>query len=143
VKVILADAPKNHLREPSEEVTDFDELSALVETMIEVMGEQPGISAPQLGRNLRVFVVNKSVTRQKDHLVAVNPIATPQGGEVTEAEVCLSLPNQVFKITRRKRCKLKCQDLDAVWKTIKAKRFVARVIQHEIDHLNGLLIDEK
>ena len=142
MKVILADAPKNRLREPSEEVTDFDELPALVDKMIEALDDHPGISAPQLGKNLRVFVINKSVTRRKEHLVAINPQVTPQGKEVIEAEACLSLPNQTFEVTRKKRCKIKYQDFDGNWRTFKVKRFPARVMQHEIDHLDGILIDK-
>ena len=143
MKVILAETPKNHLREPSAKVTDFDALPALVEGMIETMGDHPGISAPQVGKNLRVFVVNKSVTRRKDHLVVVNPKVTPQGGQVTEAEACLSLPDQTFEITRKKRCKIKCQDMQGNWRTFKVKGFTARVIQHENDHLYGILIDDE
>ena len=147
MSVILAATLKNRLREPSEEVTDFEpwnELPALVAKLIEEMGEHPGISAPQVGKNLRVFVVNRSVTRHKDHLVAVNPEVTPKGSEVTEPEACLSLPDQVFEVSRPKRCKLKCQDMSGeVWRTYKVKGFTARVIQHELDHLNGTLIDEK
>jgi len=143
MKVILADAPFNQLREPSVKVTDFDGLPALVEAMIEAMGDHPGISAVQVSRNLRVFLINKSVTRRKEHLVAINPAITTQGKEVTEVEACLSFPNQSFKVTRKKRCKMKYQEmLTHVWKTIKAKGFIARVMQHEIDHLNGILIDE-
>ena len=63
--------------------------------------------------------------------------------QVTEAEVCLSLPDQVFEITRKKRCKIKCQDMQGNWRTFKVKGFTARVIQHETDHLNGILIDDE
>ena len=143
MKIILADDPNNRLREPSEEVTDFEELPALVESMIGLMGNHPGISAPQVGRNLRLFVVNKSNTGGKDHLVAVNPQVTPLGGKATEAETCLSLPNRTYKITRRKRCRMKYQDLAGQRRSIFSKGFVSRIIFHEEGHLDGILIDEK
>lgn len=138
--ILLAD-DRNGLREPSEKVTDFDaSLAAFAEEMISKMGDHPGISAPQLGRNIRMFALGSRILG-KAPLVMVNPEIEGKGGRDVKYEGCLSLPDRAFSVKRRKKVTVRFQDLNGKRMSAFAKGFKARVIQHEGDHLDGLLID--
>ena len=131
------------------EVTDFDKpLRELVDDMFETMKEAPGVglAAPQVGVGLRLFVYNW--TDDEGTLwrgVAVNPelwlSPTPLGeaDEDEESEGCLSLPGERFPLRRADRAILRAVDLDQTPFEVVADGWLARIFQHEYDHLDGVL----
>ncbi|MBU1587974.1 MAG: peptide deformylase [Actinobacteria bacterium] len=131
------------------EVTDFDDsLQHLVDDMFETMKMAPGVglAAPQVGVPLRVFVYNW--TDDEGVLwrgVAINPelwitpTATGEADEDDDSEGCLSLPGERFPVIRADRAILRAVDLDQKPYEIVAEGWLARIFQHEFDHLNGVL----
>ena len=137
------------LHETAAEVTDFDDaLRELVDDMFETMSEAPGVglAAPQVGVGLRLFVYNW--TDDEGSLwrgVAVNPelwlspTAIGEADEDDESEGCLSLPGERFPLRRADRAILRAVDLDQRPYEIVAEGWLARIFQHEYDHLDGIL----
>lgn len=135
------------------DVTDFDaSLHQLVDDMFETMKEAPGVglAAPQVGVGLRLFVYNW--TDDADTLyrgVAINPelwlSPTPIGeaDEDDESEGCLSLPGERFPLRRAPRAILKAIDLDKRPFEVHAEGWLARIFQHEYDHLDGILYADR
>ena len=126
------------LRTPAEPVVDFDaELQRLVadltDTMLDAGGA--GLAAPQLGVGLRVFTYN--VDGVLGHLV--NPDLSLGDDETCELEGCLSLPGQYADVTRPARVAVRHQDADGATHEIEAEGLLAACLQHEIDHLDGVL----
>ena len=98
-----------------------------------------GLAAPQIGQSLNFFVVDI----EGEKLVFVNPEIILKKGQVIFEEGCLSFPNLFINIKRPSKIELKFQDIDGQEKIIKADGLLARVIQHEYDHLNGVLFIDK
>lgn len=97
-----------------------------------------GLAAPQIGQSIRLVVV-----RLRKYAKAMfNPIIEPYGPSLVNQERCLSLPGTVLEKTRNKFVKVKYRDL--FWKEREEifEDFIARIIQHEVDHLNGKLISD-
>jgi peptide deformylase len=135
------------------EVTDFGpELHALVADMVDTMHEAPGVglAAPQVGVGLRVFVWHWMDDADVVHAgTAVNPelwiTPTPTGeaDDVEESEGCLSIPGERFPLRRSPRAKLRAQDADGVPFELEADGWFARILQHEYDHLEGILYADR
>lgn len=137
------------LHSRAHEVTDFDErLSSLVADMFETMEAAPGVglAAPQVGIPLRLFVFNW--VDEGDTLwrgVAINPtlwISPPPTGEADEddeLEGCLSVPGERFPLRRGELAILNAVDLDGTPFEVRAEGWLARIFQHEFDHLDGVL----
>ena len=127
--------------EPVREITG--DLRQMVEDMIDTMYDEGGIglAAPQVGLALRLMVVGDE--RGRDPRGLLNPVITDQGGEVTAEEGCLSIPGVYADVTRAEWVRLEAQDLDGKPATINARGFLARVFQHEIDHLDGVLFIDR
>jgi peptide deformylase len=137
------------LHSPAVEVTEFDDsLSQLVDDMFETMKEAPGVglAAPQVGVGLRLFVYNW--TDDEGTLwrgAAINPelwlspIPVGEPDEDDESEGCLSLPGERFPLRRADRAILRAVDLDQRPFEIAAEGWLARIFQHEYDHLDGVL----
>ena len=137
------------LHRPAATVTEFDqELRTLVSDMFETTVAAPGVglAAPQVGVGLRVFVwdyADQDVAPAQG--VAINPelwISPPEPGlpsEETEEEGCLSFPGERFALRRSERALLRAQDIDGKPFEITASGWFARILQHEYDHLEGLL----
>ena len=137
------------LHEVAAEVTEFDDsLRTLVDDMFETMREAPGVglAAPQVGVGLRVFVYNW--TDDDGALwrgVAINPelwlspIPVGEADEEDESEGCLSLPGERFPLIRAEHAILRGVDLDQKPFEIVADGWLARIFQHEYDHLDGTL----
>lgn len=135
------------------EVTEFDDtLRALVADMFDTMAAAPGVglAAPQVGVGLRLFVYNW--TDDAGTLwrgTAINPelwITPPPIGdadEETESEGCLSLPGERFPLRRADRAILRATELDGTRFEIEAEGWLARIFQHEYDHLNGILYADR
>ncbi|GAA1812350.1 peptide deformylase [Agromyces neolithicus] len=125
-----------------------DELRTLVADMFETMDAAPGVglAAPQVGVGLRLFTygwVDDDGTRWRG--VAINPelwITPPPAGEaddVEESEGCLSFPGERFGLRRAERAILRATDLEGSPFEIEAEGWLARIFQHEYDHLDGTL----
>lgn len=128
------------LRKKSQPIKKVDEkIRALAKDMLETMTKNSGVglSACQVGKNIRMFVAHPGI-------VFINPeiIKLSKKTETME-EGCLSLPGIFLKIKRAKSLKIKALDENGKKFTLKAKNLLARVIQHENDHLNGILITDK
>jgi peptide deformylase len=132
------------LRQRAAEVTDIDgSLADLVDGMVEVMYAAPGIgvAAPQVGVQKRLFVYDLSDGEGAKTLV--NPSVSVLGGEWTYDEGCLSVPGLYFTIARPKDVVVSGWDLDGNEVTIEATDLAARLFQHELDHLEGVLLIER
>jgi len=119
------------------------EIRRLVDDMIDTMYDEVGIglAAPQVGTSLRLMVVSDEEGRGAQALV--NPVISEQGGTVTAEEGCLSLPGIFADVTRAQWVKLEAQDLEGRPVAITARGLRARVFQHEIDHLDGVLFIDR
>lgn len=143
------------LRENAETVTVFDaELEKLGKDMIATMREEVGIglAGPQIGKSLRIFTMEVPADMDKDEtgqpynpglecpMVVVNPEVEEIGDEDEEMEEgCLSIPEVRGKVTRSFAIKLRYQDVKGEKKELGLKALAARCVQHETDHLNGIL----
>jgi peptide deformylase len=132
------------LREPSRNVETFDELMRrLYEDMLETMYHAPGVglAAPQIGLSLRFFVYD---TEKGNRAGAVaNPVLSDAEGEVIEEEGCLSIPGLWYPTARAERIRVEGLDLEGNPVSIEAEGLLARVFQHETDHLNGMLFIDR
>tara|TARA_B100000945_G_C19975938_1_gene409823 strand:+ start:34 stop:558 length:525 start_codon:yes stop_codon:yes gene_type:complete len=136
--------PDPMLRQKSIPVEKIDtNIKNLMNDMLETMYDAPGIglAAIQIGIAKRVVVMDVSKEAdKKEPLYFVNPeITWKSSTSTTYEEGCLSIPNQFAKIKRADKCNVKYLDYDGVEKEIKAEGLIATCIQHEIDHLNGIL----
>ncbi len=132
------------LRQPATEVTDIDaRLVRLAEDMIVTMHEAPGIglAAPQVGVQKRMFVYDLH-DEQGSHVV-VNPVISETRGEWVYEEGCLSVPGLSWEIVRPKEVHLSGIDLDGNQVSFEADDLLARMFQHEVDHLDGILLLER
>ncbi len=131
------------LRKQCEVVENIDgELVTLSEDMIETTLAAPGIglAANQIGIPWRIFVVNMGFETENDKLITlINPEITAIEGSELGEEGCLSIPDVVAKVNRATQVELKAVDLNGKDVRYEAKGFLARAIQHEMDHLNGIL----
>ncbi|HEY2995219.1 MAG TPA: peptide deformylase [Methylomirabilota bacterium] len=126
---------------PVSEVTP--QIRRIVEDMTETMYDEVGIglAAPQIGHSLRLLVVGDEEGRGVQALV--NPVITESGGTVTAEEGCLSLPGIFADVTRAQWVRLEAQDLEGRPIALTARGLRARVFQHEIDHLDGVLFIDR
>jgi peptide deformylase len=129
------------LRERAAEVTDIDDaLVNLVDDMFTTMYDAPGLglAAPQVGVKKRFFVYDLG----DEPKVLINPEITGSDGEWWYEEGCLSVPGQSFEICRPKQVEITGVDLDGNEVRFEADELLARLLQHELDHLNGVLLLE-
>ncbi|WP_409275605.1 peptide deformylase [Neobacillus sp. SCS-31] len=136
--------PAEILEQPCSEIGKFDKklgklLDDMYETMIEFDGV--GLAAPQIGQPVRVAIVD--VDDESGTIEMVNPKILSSSGEQTGAEGCLSFPGIYGEVTRPNRVKIEAQDRKGKPYTLEAEGFLARAIQHEIDHLDGVLFTAK
>jgi peptide deformylase len=116
--------------------------SRLIDDMIETMHAAPGIglAATQIGVAARVCIVDLSVGRKaNDLIVLINPEIVERSGMQLEEEGCLSLPGFTASVLRPARIVVRAVDRDGATRTIEGTGLLARALQHEIDHLDGLL----
>jgi peptide deformylase len=119
------------------------EVRRLVDDMIDTMYDEVGIglAAPQIGVSLRLIVVGDDDGRAARALV--NPAIVEQGGQVTAEEGCLSIPGVFAQVTRAEWVRVEAQDLEGRPVTIEARGLRARIFQHELDHLDGVLFIDR
>lgn len=127
---------------PIEKITD--DIRTLAGKMIDIMLETKGVglAGPQVGVNLRIFVTAIDGTKENAK-VYINPKIELSGPLETCEEGCLSLPEVYAKIKRYKNCSITATDLDGKTFTEQAEGLAVRIFQHEIDHLEGMLIKDR
>jgi peptide deformylase len=135
--------PDPILAKRGEPVTVFDEkLKTLVEDMFESMYAAHGIglAAPQIGIGQRLTVIDVSFKKNpEEKVVLINPEVIEKKGKQYEEEGCLSLPEIREKVNRAAWVKVRAQDVEGNWFEIDGEELLARALQHEIDHLDGVL----
>jgi peptide deformylase len=130
------------LRTPAEPVRDFDaELRRLVRDLTDTMLDAPGagLAAPQIGVGLRVFTYH--VDDQLGHLI--NPSLSLSGEQETDDEGCLSFPGMTFPVPRAYSTVATGFNMYGDPVTIKGTQLMARCLQHETDHLDGILFIDR
>lgn len=134
------------LKQVANDVTNIDgALVGLVNDMLETMYEEPGLglAAPQVGVRKRLFVYDlSSADEDYDPHVLINPEIIESDGEWEFMEGCLSVPGLHWSIVRPKLVHVRGIDLDGNEVDIEADELKARLFQHELDHLNGVLLIE-
>ncbi len=121
---------------------DMDRVRTLVPRMFATMYQAPGIglAAPQVGVGLRFAVVDLMPDDKPAPIVLINPEIVAQSEELaTREEGCLSLPGQYADVTRPAWVTIRYMDKDGVRQQIEAEGLLAACLQHEIDHLDGVL----
>jgi peptide deformylase len=114
-------------------------IADMTETMYDEVGV--GLAAPQVGISLRLIVISDEDTRGVQALL--NPAIVERGGEVTGEEGCLSIPGVFAPVTRAAWVKVEARSVDGQPVAINARGLRARVLQHEIDHLDGVLFIDR
>lgn len=134
--------PNPNLRKVAEPITEItDELRAQVEDMYETMyhAKGVGLAGTQVDIHKRLFTIDVSETRDQPMCV-INPEIIHQEGEQYEAEGCLSVGGGAYdKVKRAAKVRLKAMNLEGETFELEAEGLQAVCIQHEIDHLNGIL----
>lgn len=127
------------LRLPCAQVTEFgDVLHKLAEDMLETMYDAPGVglAANQIGVQKRIFVYDIG----EGPGAVVNPVLSGHSGEWEYTEGCLSVPDLAWPIVRYKEVRVDGVDLDGMPLSIEGDELMARMLQHEVDHLDGRLL---
>jgi peptide deformylase len=131
------------LRNVADEVKEFDEnIKNLAKEMINIMHDADGIglAAPQIGVSKQLLVIDISpIEKEAEPVIFVNPSILESSGDVILEEGCLSIPDIREEISRSEEILLKFQTIEGEEKIEKFEGWSARVLQHEIDHLNGIL----
>ena len=132
------------LNEVTTEIEDIDgRIAALAESMIETMYQAPGVglAANQIGVQKRMFVYDQG--DGDGAFVVINPTIVETDGEWTFQEGCLSVPGLSWEITRANSVHLIGYDLEGNELDIETDEYEGRIFQHEMDHLNGMLLIER
>ncbi len=148
--ITISGEPVLHTRAREVAVID-EEIVALVRDMYETMEKAPGVglAAPQIGVGLRIFVFDWHDGETHFRGEAINPeltlgpISDEWPDEETELEGCLSLPGERFPLKRAEKAKLRAMNLAGETYEIEATGWLARIFQHEFDHLNGTLYADR
>jgi len=131
------------LRSKAKEIDKINEKTlALIVNMFDTMYEEDGVglAAPQVGILKRIAVVD---IREGNKIVLINPEIIAEEGKAIMEEGCLSIPGETGDVIRSEKIKVRTLDRDAEMVEFEAEGFEARAIQHEIDHLNGVLFVDK
>jgi len=125
--------------EPVEKIDDS--IRRLIAKMTDIMIETKGVglAGPQIGAPLRIFIVSLDSSREGVK-VYINPTVTVEGAVDSSVEGCLSVPGVSAKVRRFSRCSVTATDLDGKRFHEKAEGLLARALQHEADHLDGMTI---
>ena len=137
-------APHPTLKAKARPVTgaDSDVVRALIPRMFATMYKAPGIglAAPQVDQRLRVVVIDLARDDKREPITLINPDIIAASEELaTREEGCLSLPNQYADITRPARVKVRYLDETGARRELEADGLLSACVQHEIDHLDGVL----
>ena len=138
--------PSDILETSCERVTRFDpDLHLLLDNMYETMvaADGVGIAAPQVGITKQVAVVDIGEDENTEKIELINPKIIEAKGKQIDIEGCLSLPGVFGKVSRSQSIKVTAYDRYGHLYQLEADDYLARAIQHEIDHLNGILFTTK
>lgn len=139
--------PDPVLAKRGEEVTEFGpELKALVDEMFDSMyaAQGIGLAAPQISLSKRITVIDVSFKKDpKQKIALINPEVVERTGKQVEEEGCLSLPEIREKVERAAWVKVRAQDVMGKWFEVEGEELLARALQHEIDHLDGVLFIDR
>ncbi len=136
--------PDPVLRQKTEKITAFDEdLAKLADDMAETMYDAPGVglAAPQIGESIKLIVVDTTVNKggERQYMALVNPEITAHEGTQIDEEGCLSIPDLTSTVQRFQKITVSYQNLQGQPRELTTENRFAVVLQHEIDHLNGIL----
>jgi peptide deformylase len=140
--------PNPVLRQKALPIVDFGEKTQkLIAEMMKILKKDPngvGLAAPQIGESLRLILVTEKTKKDKRIIPLLNPEITFSSKETKEDyEGCLSLPFKVGLITRSTKIKVTAQNESGQRLHLRAAGFLAREIQHEVDHLDGILFPDR
>ncbi|MBM3181102.1 MAG: peptide deformylase [Chloroflexi bacterium] len=156
----IVNLPEPILRRKAKPVSKFDkDLQTLIDDMIETMREAPGVglAAPQINISQQLAVVEyaeneddeeedneEAPSRPKKLFVLINPEITKASEEkVIGVEGCLSIPGLLGEVERHKSVQVKALNRHGIPVKLKTEGWMARIFQHEIDHLNGVLFTDR
>ena len=140
--------PNNFLRQPTRPVTVItDDVHTLIDDMIETMYDEPGVglAAIQVGSDQSIIVYDASPSEEERQAqVLINPeIVSSEGHQLSENEGCLSVPDFRADVKRAARVRVEGLDRKGQPVAFEADGFLAILLQHEIDHLNGILFIDR
>jgi peptide deformylase len=131
--------PDPVLRKKAKRVTDIESVQRLIDDMVETLTAAPGVglAANQVGAPLRIIVIR--IPEEEDVITLINPEIVEKTGERCVMEGCLSIPGYQAEITRSESVKVRGRDRHGKLVRKKATELLAQALEHEIDHLNGIL----
>lgn len=139
--------PDKVLRVKAEPVKTIDDsIIKLLDNMVQTMHAKNGVglAAPQVGVSKRIIVIDTSAGEDDGMILRViNPEIISEEGEQLGEEGCLSVPGEYENVRRAEKVTVKAMDEEGNQYTMEAEGFLARVFQHEIDHLNGVLFIDR
>ena len=139
--------PDAALAQRADEVREFDgELKTLVDEMFESMyaAQGIGLAAPQIAVGKRIAIIDVSFKkRPEERLVLINPEIIERTGKQLEEEGCLSLPDIREKVQRAAWVKVRAQNVKGEWFEMEGEELLSRALQHELDHLDGVLFIDR
>lgn len=140
--------PDHRLRKKSGRISKVDnKIRKLLDDMVETIHEAPGVglAAPQVGHNIRAIVVDLSSEEEEtfDLMHLINPEIIHYEGEQVGEEGCLSVPGFVANVKRKDAIEIKALDSEGKEINLEASGLLSRVLQHEIDHLDGILFFDR
>ena len=134
--------PDPVLRRKAKKVRSIDgAVQKLIDDMIDTMraNQGVGLAAPQVGVSLRIAVIE---IPGEEVIALINPEVVKKEGERDVAEACLSLPGYAGEIKRAETVRVKAQNREGRWFRLKGEGLLAQALEHEIDHLNGVLYSD-
>ena len=137
--------PENILKQKADQIEVITpQIEKLTENMIKTMyaASGVGLAGPQVGQGKRIFIADPDPERKKP-LVFINPEIIKREGRIISEEGCLSLPGIGAKVPRAERVILRAQDIKGKQIEIRADGLLACIIQHEFDHLDGILFIDR
>ncbi len=143
LEIVVWPAPVlTHRARPVEQIDDW--LKQVGRRMIELMEQHKGVglAGPQVGLSLRLFVMAET-GKAADARIIINPVLDQQDGFEEAEEGCLSLPEIRGKITRYVKLRIQGLDISGQPIVLELEGFPARIVQHETDHLDGVLIIDR
>ncbi len=140
--ILLVPDPRLRARAKPIGSAEMEEVRALAPRMLETMYKAPGIglAAPQVGIGLRLVVIDLQKDEKPAPLILINPEVVAASEErATREEGCLSLPGMYADVTRPARVRVRYQDLEGKRCEVEGDGLLAACLQHELDHLDGVL----
>lgn len=136
--------PEPILKKTARTVAEVNkQIRKFIDNMAETMYEAPGVglAAPQVNQPLRIIVVDPTGEKAQQLTALVNPEIIAAEGEISSEEGCLSIPGITCQLKRFAKVRIRgYEPIKGKWVEIEAEEILARIFQHEIDHLNGTLI---